>query len=116
VIVAISVVEGDHILISRLAMPQIQKAIGAIVSIWLVVACAPQPPWGAIGGLPGLLVLVFAVHWIACATAAATAWTGDVDDPVGSTKWLCRCKKGLPVFTRARREKLGSLWARVLVK
>jgi hypothetical protein len=48
VVVAVAIIERDDVLIAGLAMPQIQEAVCRIVTVWLVVAAASEPPWRAI--------------------------------------------------------------------
>ena len=46
-VVAPAIIERDAVLILWL-VPQVQEAIGAVVSIWFIIPCAAEPPGGAI--------------------------------------------------------------------
>jgi len=113
--VAIPIIEGDEVLIAWFAMPQVQIAICGIVSVWLIVYRASQPPWGAVRCSPCLLILVSRVHGIGPASPTMIVRTGDIDDPVRSPERACGGKEGLPIISGRRREELGTLWAAVLL-
>ena len=42
----------NHAVFIPWLMPQVQEAIGAVVSIWFIISCAAKPPWGAIRRSP----------------------------------------------------------------
>ena len=111
-IVATPIVERHNILVARLAMPQVQIAVGIVVSVGLTVPRASEPPWSAIHSCPCALVVVFRVHGVSSATTTAVGGASDIDDPVWSPERPCRSQEGLPVASGLRCPELGTSSAR----
>jgi len=97
VIVAVAIIERHVVLVAGLAVPQIQKAICRVVTVWLVVGPAAKPPRRSIGCHPCLLVPVLRIHGITSATTTATGRSCDVDDPVWCSHRISRGKESLPI-------------------
>ena len=57
----------------RVHIPNIQVAVGVVVSIWLVELGISQPPSAAVGGLPIISLIGGALH---CVLGAATTTVG----------------------------------------
>jgi hypothetical protein len=113
-IIAVAVVPSDGVLVGW-RLPQIQVAVGSVVTIRLIVPGRSQPPWRSISSLPGGLSSVARVHGVASATTAAILRPGDVNDPVRSTQRLCGGNESLPILSAGWCEELCARWARVLV-
>jgi hypothetical protein len=109
-----AIIEGDRILILWL-MPQIQITIGMIVSVWLAVPAASEPPSRAIRCPPRLLLLHLMVHRVRGTSTATILRAGDINDPMGMAEGTCRVDKGLPILTGSWREDFGAIRATVFI-
>jgi hypothetical protein len=76
----------------------IQVAIGFIVTVWLTILCAAEPPFRAISCAPRLLLSDTRVHGMICASTTTVRGICDIDNEVWSIEWFGRSKESLPII------------------
>jgi len=103
VIAAASVVKRHTVLVDRGA-PQVQVAIRMVISIWLAIPGAAQPPWAFICRAPRALLGTLRVHREAGATSAAILRPSDIDDPMWGTQRSGGLDESLPILLGPWRE------------
>jgi len=102
VVVTFCIVECDGVFTSRLDLAQSEKAVCSIVSTWLLVLGAAQPPARSIRSSPALLVRILGVHRIGGAPSAPVLWTCNVDDEVRVGKRTSGAEESTPIGATAR--------------
>jgi len=99
--VALVIVELDVALTVVGSSPQVQVAVGLVVTIWLAIAGAPQPPRRSILSAPRALLGILAVHGTLFtaipAPLASIAATRHIDDEVWRIHWRGRLDECSPV-------------------
>lgn len=108
-LVAIVVVELDVVHAGRVT-PQVQIAIGLVVSIGFAVHSASKPPTRTICCPPCGLLWLWRPHGVFGATATSILRTGDVHDEVRRAQRPCRVKERLPIPTAAGWENFEAWW------
>jgi len=116
VIVAFSIVEGDAVLVGWLDFAQTEETVGSIVTTWLFVLGAAQPPSRTIRCSPTLLVRILRVHGVGGAATTTILWAGNVHDEVRMSNWASGIQEGSPIGSTSRSKELGTTGAAALVQ
>jgi len=115
VVVAIAIIPCHTVLISW-GMPQVQVAIGMVVSVGLTVPTAAEPPWRSIRGSPSPLRRDTNIHWTSCTPSTTILGPGDIDNPMRASQWFGRVNEDLPVCSGCWCKELGAHGAAVLLR
>jgi hypothetical protein len=115
VVMAVCIVVGDVVLVSGAL--QVHEAIGMVVTIWLVVAPAAEPPWSTIVCAPCLGSASAArVHETPAIASATILGTCDINNEMWVTDSTSRFDEGPPIGTGPWCKDLGAEGATAFVE